>query len=199
LLNVKYVTTWRETLNVPSQILMAEGDGEGATYLHRLVDPGPRAWVVHRVEIIPDDDQAVERLSDWQFAPLDAAILPEPLDTPLLETEAVADASTVRWVRRELALLQLDVFLPADGLLVLGEVHYPGWHTYVDGSLVPTLRANLALRAVPVPAGQHQVEMVYRPWTVPAGIVISVLTLVGALVVIALSLAKGRRASDCLE
>jgi hypothetical protein len=180
---------------------MEEGDGEGTTYLHRLVDPGPRAWVVHKVEIIPGDDQAVERLSDWQFAPLDAAILPEPLDAPLAEAEDVADApadaSTVSWVRREPAHLELDVVLPADGLLVLGEVHYPGWHAYVDGSPVPTLRANLALRAVPVPAGQHQVEMVYRPWTVPAGIVISVLTLAGALVVIAVSLRKGRRASDC--
>jgi uncharacterized integral membrane protein len=56
-----------------------------------------------------------------------------------------------------------------------------------------------ALRAVLVPAGQHQVETVYRPWTVPAGIVISVLTLVGALIVTAVSLTKGRRASDCPE
>ena len=109
---------------------------------------------------------------------------------------ARADATTVRWVRREPVHLELDVALPADGLLVLGEVHYPGWHTYVDGSPVPTLRANLALRAVPVPAGQHQVEMVYRSWTVPAGIVISVLTLLGALLIIALSLRKGHRTSD---
>ena len=196
LLNVKYVTTWRETLNVPSQILMEEGDGEGVTYLHRLVDPGPRAWVVHQVEIIPGDDQAVECLSDWQYEPLDAAILPEPLGAPLGEAGDAASAATVRWVRREPTHLQLDVVLPADGLLLLGEVHYPGWRTYVDGGPVATLRANLALRAVPVAAGQHQVEMVYRPWTVVAGIVISVLTLVGTLVVIAVSLRKASRASD---
>jgi hypothetical protein len=196
LLNVKYVTTWREMLNAPAQTLMKEDNGEGATYLHRLADPGPRAWVVHEVEIIPGDDQAVERLSNWQFAPLDAAILPEPLDAPLAEAGDVVDASTVRWSRREPAHLEVDVDLPADGLLVLGEVHYPGWRSYVDGDPVPTLRANLALRAVPVPAGQHQVEMVYRPWTVPVGIVISVLTLVGALALIAVSLRRGRRASD---
>jgi uncharacterized membrane protein YfhO len=138
----------------------------------------------------------VERLSNSQFAPLDAAILPEPLDAPLAEAGDVVDASTVRWSRREPAHLEVDVDLPADGLLVLGEVHYPGWRSYVDGDPVPTLRANLALRAVPVPAGQHQVEMVYRPWTVPVGIVISVLTLVGALALIAVSLRRGRRASD---
>jgi hypothetical protein len=196
LLNVKYVTTWRETLNVPSQILAEEGDGEGATYLHLLADPGPRAWVVHHTETIPGDDEAVERLSDWEFSPFDAAILPDPLDAPLAGTGNGAGASTVRWVRREPTHLRLDVALPADGLLVLGEVYCPGWQTYVDGSPAPTLRANLALRAVLIPEGQHQVEMVYRPWTVPAGIVLSLLALVAALAVIAVSLRKDHAASD---
>jgi hypothetical protein len=196
LLNVEYVTTWRKTLNMPSQILMQEGDGEGTTYLHRLADPGPRVWVVHQAEIIPGDDQVVERLSDWQFAPLDAAILPEPLDAPLAGAGEVTGRSAVRWVSREPAHLLLDVTLPADGLLVLGDVYYPGWQTYVDGSPAPTLRANLALRAVPVPEGQHQVEMVYRPWTVPAGIAISVLALVSAVALIAVSLRRNRPARD---
>jgi hypothetical protein len=196
LLNVKYVTTWRDALEVPSQILMQEGDGEDATYLYHLADPGPRAWVVHQVEIIPGDEQTIERLSDWQFEPLDAAILPEPLDTPLAGAGELADSSAVRWVRREPAHQILDVVLPADGLLVLGEVHYPGWQTRVDGNPTPTLRANLALRAVSVPEGQHQVEMIYRPWTVPAGIAISVLALMGAMAIIVASTRRDCRASD---
>ena len=196
LLNVKYVTTWRETLNVPSQVLVEQADGEGVTYLHLLAGPGPRAWVVHRAEIIPGDDQAVERLSDSEFSPFDAVILPAPLDAPLAGAGAVTGASTVRWVRREPAHLTLDVALPADGLLVLGEVHYPGWQTRVDGTPVPTLRANLALRAVPVPAGQHQIEMVYRPWMVPVGAVLSVLALVAATAVVLVSFRLGRHAGD---
>ena len=196
LLNVKYVTTWRETLEVPSEILAQEGDGEGATYLHRLADVGPRAWVVRQVEIIPGDDQVVERLADGQFALLEAAILPAPLDPPLAEAGDVADASAVRWVLREPARLQLDVDLPAGGLLVLGEVYYPGWRATIDGRPVPTLRADLALRAVVVPAGPHRVEMLYRPWTVPVGAVVSLLALAGALVVIVVSVWQGRRTSD---
>jgi hypothetical protein len=164
-------------LNVPSQIVAVEGEGEDATYLHRLLDPGPRAWVVHQVQIIPGDDQAVERLSDERFAPFDTAILPEPLGAPLPGTVESAGASAVRWEIREPGHLQLEVDTPSDGLLVLGEVFYPGWLSYVDGKPAPMLRADLALRAVPVPAGQHRVEMIYRPWTVPVGIIISALTL----------------------
>jgi hypothetical protein len=196
LLNVKYVTTWRETLNVPAEIVAEEGEGEGATYLHRLADAGPRAWVVYQVEVIPDDAQVVERLSDGQFAPLDTAILPEPLDAPLAGAEDPASASTVRWTLRDPAHLQLEVETPADGLLVLGEVYYPGWRTYVDGSAVPMLRANLALRAVPIPAGQHEVVMAYRPWTIPTGIIISALALVGVLVATVLLMRKEQRMSD---
>jgi hypothetical protein len=181
LLNVKYVTTWRGMLNVPSQIVAVEGEGEGATYLHRLLDSGSWAWVVHQVEIIPGDDQAVERLSDERFAPFDTAILPEPLGAPLSGTVESAGASAVRWEIREPGHLQLEVDTPAAGLLVLGEVYYPGWRAYVDGKPAPMLRADLALRAVPVPAGQHRVEMVYRPWTVPIGSTISALALAGAL------------------
>jgi hypothetical protein len=151
---------------------------------------------VHQAEIIPGDDQAVGRLSDWQFAPLDAVILPEPLEAPLAGVGEVTGTSAVRWVSREPAHLLLDVTLPADGLLVLGDVYYPGWKTYVDGNPAPTLRANLALRAVPLPEGQHQVEMVYRPWTVPAGIALSVLALAGAVAIIAVSLRRDRPASD---
>ncbi len=192
LLNVKYVTTWREALNVPSQILAVADDAEGATYLHLLTDPGPRAWVVHQAEIVPDDDQAVVRLSDWQFALLDSAILPEPLDAPLEEIGGTAEPSMVRWVLREPTHLQLEAELPADGLLVMGEVYYPGWRAYVDGKPATTLRANLALRAVAVPSGQHLVEMVYRPWTVPVGIILSVLTLLAALAIILVSWGRSR-------
>jgi hypothetical protein len=183
-------------LNVASQIVAVEGEGEGATYLHRLLNPGPRAWVVHQVEIIPGDDQAVERLSDGQFAPRDTAILPEPLSTPLSGTVEPAGASTVRWEIREPARLQLEVDTPADGLLVLGEVYYPGWRAYVDGKPAPMLRADLALRAVPVSAGQHRVEMVYRPWTVPVGIIISALTLVGVFAASWVLVKREQRTSD---
>jgi uncharacterized membrane protein YfhO len=65
-------------------------------------------------------------------------------------------------------------------LLVLSEVYYPGWKARVDGLPAESLRADLALRAIPVPAGSHRVEMIYRPWTVPAGIGISLLSIMGA-------------------
>ncbi len=186
LLNVKYVVTWRSVLNVPSVVIATEGHGEATVYLHRLGEPGPRAWVVHEVQVIPDDDDAVTRLSDPHFAPFRTAILPVPSGLSLeaaggSEEEAIAPA-TLQWVRIEPAHLVLDATLPADGLIVLSEVAYPGWQVQLDGSPVPVLRANLTLRGIPVPAGTHRIDMVFRPWTVRLGLVLSAVTLLVALI-----------------
>jgi len=179
LLNVKYVTTVDSALQVSSEAVAYE-----TTHLHRLAEPWPRAWVVHQVEVIPDDDATIARLSDWRFSPAQAAIVPSPLEVPLVGGSSAA-ASTVQWVRHEPSLLELDVDLPEDGLLVLSEIYYPGWKTLVDDQPALTLRADLTLRAVPLPAGSHRVKMVYHPWTVAAGIALSLLSLLGAVAVVA--------------
>jgi hypothetical protein len=176
LLNVKYIVSWRAELNVPSSVIATEGAGDMTTYLHRLTESGPRAWVVHQVEVIPGDDAAVARLSDPRFAPLQTAILPAPPDFSLEAANSTAP-STVHWVRREPSHLVLEATLPADGLLVLGEVYYPGWQVRVGGEPASLLRTNLALRGMPVPAGMHRIEMIFRPWTVPVGLALSALTL----------------------
>ena len=50
-------------------------------------------------------------------------------------------------------------------LLIFSEVYYPhGWHLILDGKEeLPILRANYVLRAAYIPAGEHQLEMVFDP------------------------------------
>lgn len=51
------------------------------------------------------------------------------------------------------------------GLLVFSEIFYdgPGWVATIDGEEVPLIRANFLLRAVKVPAGEHEVRLRFRP------------------------------------
>jgi uncharacterized membrane protein YfhO len=62
-------------------------------------------------------------------------------------------------------------------ILVLSANHYPGWLTYVDGHKVETLRVDYNLRGVPLPAGEHRIEFVYRPKSVLSGLAISMFIL----------------------
>ena len=80
----------------------------------------------------------------------------------------------------------VTIHLTADrpGYLVLADTWYPGWQATVDGRPAPILRVYTAFRAVPVGAGEHTVEMAYRPGSVRVGAVLSV----AALAVLAVGL-----------
>jgi uncharacterized membrane protein YfhO len=73
---------------------------------------------------------------------------------------------------------------------VLSEAYYPAWKAYVDGRPVPLYVADHVLRAVPVPAGEHTVELRYESWSLRVGMAVS---LISYLALIALALAGARR------
>jgi uncharacterized membrane protein YfhO len=82
------------------------------------------------------------------------------------------------------------------GLLVLSDVDYPGWQARVDGQPAPVYRADYLLRAVPVEAGRHRIEVYYDPPLFKVGLAITILTLLvsGALlIIVALRDKKGPR------
>ena len=60
-----------------------------------------------------------------------------------------------------------------DGVLVLSEVAYPGWVATVDGTPAPIYVANGLLRAVPLRAGTHTVELRFESPTLQIGVVVS--------------------------
>ena len=51
---------------------------------------------------------------------------------------------------------------PAPSLVVISQTHYPAWKAYVDGRSVTIWRANYAFQALEVPAGRHQIRLVYE-------------------------------------
>jgi uncharacterized membrane protein YfhO len=63
------------------------------------------------------------------------------------------------------------------GYLIISEWAFPGWKATLDGRELPLLKANYALLAIPVPAGQHDVMLTYEAPEVLIGLFISLLTL----------------------
>ena len=61
------------------------------------------------------------------------------------------------------------------GYLVSTDAWYPGWKAYVDGRPATLHRANLAFRAVSVPAGRHTVAFRYEPRSVRVGLALTAL------------------------
>jgi uncharacterized membrane protein YfhO len=93
-----------------------------------------------------------------------------------------AFSATARLVAREADRVALEAELGGDGYVVLVDAWDPDWQARVDGRPAELLRANVAFRAVAVPAGRHGIEMRYRPATLPWGLGITgVAVLAGAV------------------
>jgi hypothetical protein len=96
-------------------------------------------------------------------------------------------------------VITLDVTMPKNGYVVLSEIYYPGWQASIDGAPERVYRADWNLRAVPVPAGRHALEVRFAPPPFIRGAWISGLTFagcLGALVVFRLRRRAGQSAGS---
>jgi len=75
--------------------------------------------------------------------------------------------------------------------LVLSQAWHPGWQAIVDGLVAPVLRADGCFTAIPLSAGEQDVELRFQPRGWLAGVTFSVLTL---LALVALGISEWRAA-----
>ena len=71
---------------------------------------------------------------------------------------------------------------------IVGDAHFPGWRARVDGAPVEISRANAIMRAIPIAAGHHRVELEYAPRGLWLGFAVAALALLLCLVAAARSL-----------
>jgi hypothetical protein len=130
----------------------------------RVPNPLPRTYAVSGVRVA-DGEQALRLLMDPSFDPRSELILP---DGPAARSTGFSGTSRVVHLQPDRVRIEADLDRP--GHLVLVDTFDPGWQAQLDGQSVPMLRANVAFRAVRVPAGRHVVEFVYRPRAVLLGL-----------------------------
>ena len=72
--------------------------------------------------------------------------------------------------------LEFDAKTKTPQLAVFSEIYYPkGWKVFVDEKEVPYIKADYLLRAVHIPAGKHQVKMIFQPEVIQKGKIISMI------------------------
>ncbi|MDX1415938.1 MAG: hypothetical protein R3293_17210 [Candidatus Promineifilaceae bacterium] len=135
----------------------------------------PRARLANQFEVIPDTDRALERINQETFDPLTAVILSEepPCQLPIV----AHDAGTAEIVQESNGYWHIGTSSGSPALLVVSETAYPGWQVAIDGRAAQPLLAYTALRAVCVPAGEHQVTWQYKPTIFLWGGLFSLITL----------------------
>ncbi len=154
----------------------------------RVPEALPRSWVAGCARLA-DRGPAFEALLDPGFDPAGEVILAGPVSGG----STCGPAGTSRYLSPQPDRVRLEVEAEREGYVVVADAFDPGWQASVDGVAAPLLRANVAFRAVPVPAGRHVVEMVYRPRAVARGLALTLLTIALAAVAAATAALRSRR------
>ncbi|HSW46847.1 MAG TPA: glycosyltransferase family 39 protein [Phycisphaerae bacterium] len=147
----------------------------------------PRAWLVERFEVIPDEEAALQRLKDPAFDPAAAVLLERDPGIQLAPSDSPIGSCTARRVEGPGLDIHTDTVRP--GLLVISETFYPGWRAFLDDKPVSLMRANDVISALCLPAGKHRITLRYEPLSFKLGCAATGLSLLAAI----LLLVTGRR------
>jgi hypothetical protein len=145
----------------------------------------PRTLVVFGATTVADEAAALKRMASSDFdsnreivleaAPSGLDLSPQSAGLSMLPVQPSL-AAAERW--------QAHVSLPQAGYLLQREAWYPGWHARVDGQDAALLRADILFRAVPLGAGEHDVEIFFDSAAFERGALLSL----GGLVLVVILL-----------
>ena len=151
-------------------------------------DALPRTFLVGGQHVVPGEDEALRAVTAPGFDGRRVAITERPVEG-LPRDAAAPSPGEARIVAYEHEHAVVDATARRPSLLVLTDLHFPGWKARVDGRDAPLERVDYLLRGVMVPPGRHRVEFLYEPasWTIARSI-----TLAG-LLALAVALIAGLR------
>lgn len=150
----------------------------------------PRALIVKDAIYTPGYDEQIQLMKRADFdsqrtillAESDREIINKEYEaydriSEKLDNELLKEDESVRIFEYSPNRIDMTSRSSNNAILLLSENYYPGWKAYVDGNEVPILRADYILRAIPLPAGQHEIVFVYRPLSFLIGGTIAIVAL----------------------
>lgn len=145
------------------------------------------AWFVDNCKMVANPDEEILALSTINVQ--DTAIVDQRWAEQLKGMETLqrdTNASIVNTLCNP-NQLQYTTKCATPQVAVFSEVFYDkgGWQAYIDGKEVPHFRANYILRAMVVPAGEHQITFKYIPYASITGRKIAMVGSILVLIVLA--------------
>lgn len=137
-----------------------------ATHIPKaIIRPGAlgNAWFVNDIKYVRNADEEMQAITD--FKPGSTAVVDETFRTQIGQLSAEKDPAASITLKSYLPdHLVYDYITNKDELAVFAEIWYDkGWNAYLDGKIIPYLRANYVLRAAKLPAGKHELEFKFEP------------------------------------
>ncbi|MBN1219216.1 MAG: YfhO family protein [Anaerolineae bacterium] len=175
-----------------SIILSTEGNyrqvHSGDVKIYENRDVLPRAFIVHQVEIVADEAQAVTTMRNPNFDPRQTLVrLAQASEaTGLITAGQVSPNDTATIVSYAPERVEITVTVDSPGWLVLTDANYPGWQVTMDGQPAEIMTVNIMFRGVELSRGEHTVVFEFKPRSLLIGLGVSgmaLLVLAGGLVI----------------
>lgn len=175
-------TADKKRLQDGSQRLVFEN---GDWKIWEFLDAFPRAFLAGQYEVIPDGEKLISRLYEDSFDPRQNILLDqEPEKDFSIQQDELAQVKILQYRPTKIVF---ETSAASDQLLFLSDTWYPGWQAKLEnGQELKILAADYALRAMPVPAGNHTITMWYFPDSFRNGLIIASFFLVIVVVMMKL-------------
>jgi hypothetical protein len=144
---------------------------------------GP-AWFVREINTVSTNDEEIQALTG--FNPANTAVIHNEF-SPQISGLNPSGAGTIQLTSYAPNKLTYQSNTASEELAVFSEVWYgpnKGWMATIDGSPVEILRVNYLLRALKVPAGNHEIVFTFDPSSQKTG---NLITLISSFLLIALA------------
>jgi len=140
------------------------------------------------------DDMACSVLAKSDFDPRVEALVSPAFMNELPTGDAAATPGRVEMLDETVRSMRVRTQTASDQLMVISQRYDPDFKATVDGQSVPVVRCNFLCVGVPVPAGEHEVVIQYRPSRKGLYVqVAGVLAVLGAALCMAVQSFGGRR------
>jgi hypothetical protein len=117
----------------------------------------PRVYVPQTIELVSDPKARLKKMASPQFDARQVAYVESPVQV------SGSCSGTAEITAETPTHLTIAVRTETSAMVVIADLWDKGWRAWFDGTPVPILRANHAIRGVVVPAGNGTLEMRYSP------------------------------------
>lgn len=180
MLNAKYIIT-REDATTPAYLR-----GQGGV-VHANPDAYGNCWFVDSLVCVNNANAESEALRTLELNHVAVADTTLQVNRSLLTW--LTDARLTDNLKESESVINLLSYAPNklvyqtetedERLAVFSEIYYPyGWHATIDGQETDIFRVNYMLRAMNIPAGQHEIVFTFAPEAVRKGNLLSLACLI---------------------
>ena len=141
------------------------------------------AWLVKNIHYVKDGNEEMKALDSISVK--DNAIVQDKYKAAITTAPAFDSTASIQLVRNSNDTILYKSSAKAPQFAVFSEIYYDkGWNAFIDGKKTDYLRVDYALRGMPLPAGEHNIEFRFEPQSYKLGNTLAMIASLAAYILL---------------